>query len=98
MKFLDFYEEIMSALAGPHCYSRTLFMDMYDLKVWILEGINQEETYRLLCHCALRMAKHTKSRLPDSLHNRMILGEQNHYTRSYVKLVSKWDQSQVSVT
>jgi predicted GIY-YIG superfamily endonuclease len=88
---LDFYAEIMGALAQPYYFSMALFSDMYNLKAWIIQGINPEETYRLLCHCAVRIAKFTRSRLPDALHNRMVVGEQNHYTKEYARLLKGWD-------
>jgi len=91
MRHLDFYRDLMSVLSGPHTFSRALFSDLYDLKVWIVEGRNTEESYRLLCHCSVRAAKHLKSRLPDNLHNRLVIGEQNHYTKQYARLVSVWE-------
>jgi len=86
---LDFYAEIMGALSQPYYFSMALFSDMHDIKAWIVQGVNPEETYRLLCHCAVRIAKYTKSRLPDALHNRMVVGEQNHYTKEYATLLKR---------
>ena len=43
------------------------------------------DLYWQLCRCCYEVAFRLKKRLPDGLHNRMILGEQNDYTKDYVK-------------
>lgn len=96
VKHIDFYKDLMVFLAEPHIFSRALFSDVYDIKVWIVKNRSTDEAYRLLCHCSVRAAKHLKRRLPDDLHNRLVLGEQNHYTRQYAKLVSNWEGKGVS--
>lgn len=45
------------------------------------------DPYAGLTWCCRDVAKKLKKKLPNSLHNRMVLGDQNEYTKDYVK---KW--------
>lgn len=82
----DFYMDLMGVI-GRGRVSKSLWDDMY----WVREGLDEgnPRTYERLCFVALRLAKGMKGRLPEALHNRMLLGEQNARTRQYVEYCSR---------
>lgn len=48
-------------------------------------GVGVIDPYHVLTLCAYRFAFLLKCRLPDNLHNRMVLGVQNDWTKAYVR-------------
>jgi len=49
------------------------------------------DLYMALCWNCCDLARSIKQRLPDNLHARMVLGEQNEKTKKYVKWCEKND-------
>ena len=100
---LDFYKEVMILLSEPFAFSKQLHLDMHWIKESILTTSvlprsyqagtvivdNEARYYESLCHCCFRIAKVLKRRLPDSVHNRMVLGPQNEITKRYIKFCTK---------
>lgn len=95
---LDFYKELMLLLCDPgHTFSKQIYKDMHELKMMILYGkdVNGRDlpvgvTYNYLCYVAFKICKvlnksNNPNRLPDSIHNRMVLGEKNHAIEQYIK-------------
>jgi translation initiation factor 2B subunit (eIF-2B alpha/beta/delta family) len=88
--YLDFYKELMTVMGGEEVvFSRQLFLDMHELKENILNKRNDSMSYFVLCHVAMRIVKVTKKRLPDSIHNRMLLGPGNQKVTEYVKFCER---------
>lgn len=77
----DFYWELMESI-GRRNVSKSIWWDMY----WTREGLDGDDAlvYERLCFVAVRLAKLMKGRLPEVIHNRMVLGPQNARTRQYV--------------
>ena len=60
--------------------------DLYDSESSSWESYySQFNPYVGLTWCCRDVAKKLKKKLPDSLHNRMVLGIQNEYTKDYLR-------------
>jgi len=55
------------------------------------DWVHQKDLYMALCWNCCDLARSIKQRLPDNLHARMVLGEQNEKTKKYVKWCEKND-------
>jgi len=83
---MDFWREIWAFVCScPPTLPKKLVHDIYDIG-WRMQR-DGTPWHHDLCWCAKDLAKYTKGRLPDNLHSRMVLGEQNKHTAEYVK---KW--------
>ena len=82
----DFYMGLMEVI-GRGRVSKSLWDDMY----WVRDNLDGGDagTYERLCFVAVRLARGMKCRLPDALHNRMLLGEGNVRTRQYFEYCSR---------
>lgn len=83
---MDFWLEIWAFVGTcPPTLPKKLVHDIYDIG-WRIQR-DGASWHHELCWCLKDLAKYTKARLPDNLHNRMVLGAQNRHTVEYVK---KW--------
>lgn len=82
----DFYMELLGVV-GRRRVSKSLWDDMY----WVRGRLDVGDIliYETLCFVAVRLAKGMKSRLPEGIHNRMLLGEQNGRTRQYFEYCAR---------
>lgn len=85
---IDFWQELWdfahkNALSLP----TNLIKDIHNIGKKIHENTPHFHPYVALTWCCRDVAKKLKKKLPNSLHNRMVLGDQNEYTKEYVK---KW--------
>lgn len=88
----DFYLDLMVFMSGSGKISKSVWWDMYRVREGLDGGDFDEvygSAYELLCFVALRLAKSFGVRLPDGLHNRMVLGPQNDRTGQYVAYCGK---------
>lgn len=82
----DFFRELWAFVATmPPSLPKKLVFDIYEIG-WRMNKGQPGDWWDSLSWCAKDLAKHTKSRLPDHLHNRMVLS-QNRHAADYVK---KW--------
>ena len=89
MSNLDFYREVMALLAEPTYFSKQLYTDMYHIKEYMLREYSPDKIYLEICNCCGRVARNMGGRLPDAVHNRLVLGPQNKWTQKYIKLCEK---------
>lgn len=83
---MDFWIELWSFVCShPPVFPKKLVGDIYAIG-WKMQR-DGTDYHSSLCWCAKDLAKYSKKRLPDNLHNRMVLGPQNKHTVEYVK---KW--------
>ena len=89
MHHKDFWEELWAYVVSTGTILPCrLVSDIYTIGRKIGTPWDKESwTYEALCWCSRDVAKRLKKRLPESLHNRMVLGNQNKYTKDYVR---KW--------
>ena len=76
---LDFQKEIVDLI------SRLNLEDKLDKSLWTTTW-----NYENCCYMCLWLITDIKCTLPENLHNRMILGQQNGWTKTYVR-ISKRD-------
>lgn len=83
----EIYSCLMCLLGERGKFSQQLFMDMHLIR----DSLDSPSPWadEQLCFCALRIAKTLGRRLPDLVHNRMVIGLQNERTRQYVAFCSK---------
>lgn len=82
-----FFEELWAYVGTlPPSLPKKLVFDLYEIG-WRIDRGQQGDWWECLCWCAKDVAKYRKGRLPDCIHNRMVLGDQNKHTVEYVK---KW--------
>lgn len=97
----DFYQEVWEYLwevpigVAMREVENMWEIEGYYMKKWpipvdieqlhINRGINNG--YEFLCMVCANIALNLKEKLPENLHNRMVLGDQNSYTKSYI---NKW--------
>lgn len=91
----DFYQEVWEHLGKVPIKVAMRELDhMWEIKDYYMrpadlaqehrhKGINNG--YEFLCMVCANIA--LKEKLPENLHNRMVLGDQNSYTKSYI---NKW--------
>lgn len=80
-----FFEDMWEFVGSrPATLPKKLVTDIYSIG-WKIQRGEGGSWWDCLCWCAKDLAKYTKGRLPDNLHNRMVLGEQNKHTVAYVK-------------
>lgn len=82
--------EFVASIREP-ILSVKLVADIYKIGKNICE--NEEQYYFSLCWCCFDLARAVKKQLPDHLHARMILGEQNEKTKKYVKFCERLEKS-----
>jgi hypothetical protein len=89
----DFWCGLMVFISRPGKVSKSVWYDMYLLRDGLDESGEYEaiygSAYEMLCFVALRLSKSFGVRLPDELHNRMVLGPQNEKTVQYVRFIGK---------
>lgn len=83
---IEFWEELWdfasrNALSLP----TNLIKDIHGTGKKIIEKTPHCDPYVGLTWCSRDVAKKLKSKLPNSLHARMVLGIQNEYTKDYVQ-------------
>lgn len=72
--------------------SKKLVADIYHVGKNIYAGHDWTrgfDTYLALCWCSCDLAIKLQQKLPDHLHARMVLGEQNEKTKKYIKWCEK---------
>lgn len=75
--------------------STKLVADIYHTGKNIFAGhdeIKGTDLYYALCWCSCDLAIKLQQKLPDHLHARMVLGEQNEKTKKYIKWCEKNDR------
>lgn len=78
----EVYSALVSLLGERGRFSQQLFVDMYRVRDRLdSPSAKLEED---LCFCALRTARTLKRRLPDFLHNWMVIGTPNGRRGQYV--------------
>ena len=64
----------------PPVFSKKLVEDIY----YLGKKADKIGMYECLCWCCRDVAKAIKGRLPERIHNRLILGPQNEYSVQYI--------------
>lgn len=64
----------------PPIFSKKLVEDIYHLG----KKDEADGRYECLCWCCRDVARAIKGRLPESVHNRLVLGPQNKHTVAYL--------------
>lgn len=87
----DFWQEIWEYLGNTKDMTfsgvHNQITDMWEAKHAISNGFDEERIYEYLCIVCRNIADNIKNRLPENLHNRIVLGAQNAYTKDYI---NKW--------
>jgi hypothetical protein len=81
----DFWIELWSYVTQQDTVLPSkLIKNIYDLGRRMRKS-SEVDSYWSLCRYCKETAFRLKKRLPESLHNRMVLGIQNDHTKNYVK-------------
>lgn len=79
----DFWQEIWDFVSeDPLIFPTILIKEIHNTGKMIVENHPEPVIYSCLTSCCLRISK--KKKLPDSLHNRMVLGKNNKFVQEYV--------------
>ena len=85
----DFYLDLANFVLDRGAVSRPVFMEMAFIRDILDDVSRRGEVRERLCSMAWRSARVRRCRLPDSLHNRMVLGSSNAHVVRYLKMVSR---------
>lgn len=79
----DFWQELWDfASKDPLIFPVSLIKEIHNTGRMIIKNHPEPVIYSCLTSCCLKVSK--KVKLPDSLHNRMILGQNNKFVQEYV--------------
>lgn len=91
----EMYEELVRFLSSPGRLSLSCWQDLYGVREALDDG---DRAWYLMVSIASRVARSRRARLPDALHNMIVLGvpvkpvlerKYQEYRRSYIGMVSR---------
>ena len=85
----DFYLDPANFVLAPGAVSRPVFEELALIRNVLDDVSRRDKVHERLCSMAWRTVRVRRCRLPDSLHNRMVLGPSNPHVVRYLKMLAR---------